>query len=148
MLDAVDTLDPEYARAASAALTSLATAALSVPVEGAEVSHLRGDKGDERNESAAKELSTELPETTLPESCTAELRELGIRPATEMIEPLSEDAAALAGIDEHALARVTAALGERLAGVLFAAGRRLRRARPAPARRESPRRSAHYVAYF
>ena len=37
-----------------------------------------------------------------------------------MIEPLSEDAAALAGIDEHALARVTAALGERLAGVLFA----------------------------
>ena len=37
-----------------------------------------------------------------------------------MIEPLSEDAAALAGIDEHALERVTAALGERLAGVLFA----------------------------
>lgn len=119
VLDAVQ-IDPEYARAASAALTSLATAALSVPVEGAEVSHLRGDKGDESNESAATELSTELPETTLPESCTAELRELGIRPATEMIEPLSEDAAALAGIDEHALARVTAALGERLAGVLFA----------------------------
>lgn len=119
VLDAVQ-IDPEYTRAASAALTSLATAALSVPVEGAEVSHLRGDKGDERNESAAKELSTELPETTLPESCTAELHELGIRPATEMIEPLSEDAAALAGIDEHALARVTAALGERLAGVLFA----------------------------
>ena len=84
------------------------------------MSQLRGDKGDESNESAAKELSTELPETTLPESCAAELRELGIRPATEMIEPLSEDAAALAGIDEHALARVTAALGERLAGVLFA----------------------------
>lgn len=119
VLDAVQ-IDPEYARAASAALTSLATAALSVPVEGAEVSHLRGDKGDERNESAAKEPSTDLPETTLPESCTAELHELGIRPATEMIEPLSEDAAALAGIDEHALARVTAALGERLAGVLFA----------------------------
>ena len=119
VLDAVQ-IDPEYARAASAALTSLATAALSVPVEGTEVSHLRGDKGDESNESAAKELSTELPETTLPESCAAELRELGIRPATEMIEPLSEDAAALAGIDEHALARVTAALGERLAGVLFA----------------------------
>ena len=119
VLDAVQ-IDPEYARAASAALTSLATAALSVPVEGAEVSQLRGDKGDESNESAAKELSTELPETTLPESCAAELRELGIRPATEMIEPLSEDAAALAGIDEHALARVTAALGERLAGVLFA----------------------------
>lgn len=119
VLDAVQ-IDPEYARAASAALTSLATAALSVPVEGAEVSHLRGDKGDESSESAAKELSTELPETTLPESCAAELRELGIRPATEMIEPLSEDAAALAGIDEHALARVTAALGERLAGVLFA----------------------------
>ena len=118
-------IDPEYARAASAALTSLATAALSVPVEGAEVSQLRGDKGDESSESAAKELSTELPETTLPEStlpesCVTELRELGIRPATEMIEPLSEDAAALAGIDEHALARVTAALGERLAGVLFA----------------------------
>lgn len=119
VLDAVQ-IDPEYARAASAALTSLATAALSVPVEGAEVSHLRGDKDDEINESAAKELSTELPETTLPESCAAELRELGIRPATEIIEPLSEDAAALAGIDEHALARVTAALGERLAGVLFA----------------------------
>lgn len=119
VLDAVQ-IDPEYARAASAALTSLATAALSVPVEGAEVSHLRGDKGDESSESAAKELSTELPETTLPESCAAELRELGIRPATEIIEPLSEDAAALAGIDEHALARVTAALGERLAGVLFA----------------------------
>ena len=114
VLDAVQ-IDPEYARAASAALTSLATAALSVPVEGAEVSQLRGDKGDESNESAAKELSTELPE-----SCATELRELGIRPATEIIEPLSEDAAALAGIDEHALSRVTAALGERLAGVLFA----------------------------
>lgn len=119
VLDAVQ-IDPEYTRAASAALTSLATAALSAPIEGAEVSQLRGDKGDESNESAAKELSTELPETTLPESCTAELHELGIRPATEMIEPLSEDAAALAGIDEHALARVTAALGERLAGMLFA----------------------------
>ncbi|WP_298490327.1 chromosome segregation SMC family protein, partial [uncultured Rothia sp.] len=119
VLDAVQ-IDPEYARAASAALISLATAALSVPVEGTEVSHLRGDKGDESTESAAKELSTELPETTLPESCAAELRELGICPATEMIEPLSEDAAALAGIDEHALARVTAALSERLAGVLFA----------------------------
>ena len=114
VLDAVQ-IDPEYARAASAALTSLATAALSVPVEGAEVSQLRGDKGDESSESAAKELSTDLPE-----SCAAELRELGIRPATEIIEPLSEDAAALAGIDEHALARVTAALSERLAGVLFA----------------------------
>ena len=114
VLDAVQ-IDPEYARAASAALTSLATAALSVPVEGAEVSQLRGDKSDESSESAATELSTELPE-----SCAAELRELGVRPATEMIEPLSEDAAALAGIDEHALARVTAALGERLAGVLFA----------------------------
>ncbi|WP_314925070.1 AAA family ATPase [Rothia mucilaginosa] len=110
VLDAVQ-IDPEYARAASAALTSLATAALSAPVEGAEVSQLRG----ESDGSAA-----DLPETTLPESCATELRELGIRPATEMIEPLSEDAAALAGIDEHALARVTAALGERLAGVLFA----------------------------
>lgn len=114
VLDAVQ-IDPEYARAASAALTSLATAALSVPVEGAEVSQLRGDKGDESSESAAKGLSTDLPE-----SCAAELHELGIRPATEIIEPLSEDAAALAGIDEHALARVTAALSERLAGVLFA----------------------------
>lgn len=118
VLDAVQ-IDPEYARAASAALTSLATAALSVPVEVAEVSQLRGDMhGDMRGdagESAAKEFSVELPE-----SCATELRELGIRPATEIIEPLSEDAAALAGIDEHALARVTAALGERLAGVLFA----------------------------
>ncbi|MFW7387928.1 MAG: chromosome segregation SMC family protein [Rothia mucilaginosa] len=118
VLDAVQ-IDPEYARAASAALTSLATAALSVPVEGAEVSQLRGDMHGEMHgdagESAAKEFSTELPE-----SCATELRELGIRPATEIIEPLSEDAAALAGIDEHALARVTAALSERLAGVLFA----------------------------
>ena len=117
VLDGVQ-IDPEYARAASAALTSLATATLSMPVEGAEVSHLRGDKdsepgGDTRGKEGG--LSSDLPE-----SCAAELRELGIRPATEIIEPLSEDAAALAGIDEHALARVTAALGERLAGVLFA----------------------------
>ena len=126
VLDAVQ-IDPEYARAASAALTSLATAALSVPVEGAEVSHLRGESGDkggdlrgEGGESAAELSEPALSKTTLPESCATELRELGIRPATEMIEPLSEDAAALAGIDEHALARVTAALGERLAGVLFA----------------------------
>lgn len=132
VLDAVQ-IDPEYARAASAALTSLATAALSVPVEGAEVSQLRGDMcGDKDGELCGEdgELSADLPETalletvlsktTLPESCATELHELGIRPATEIIEPLSEDAAALAGIDEHALARVTAALGERLVGVLFA----------------------------
>ena len=122
VLDAVQ-IDPEYARAASAALASLATAALSVPVEGAEVSQLRGDmrgEGGEDGELSADLPETTLPETTLPDSCAAELRELGIRPATEIIEPLSEDAAALAGIDEHALARVTAALGERLAGVLFA----------------------------
>lgn len=123
VLDAVQ-IDPEYARAASAALTSLATAALNAPIEGAEVSQLRGDKGSDMRgdagESAADLPESALPETTLPESCATELRELGIRPATEMIEPLSEDAAALAGIDEHALARVTAALGERLAGVLFA----------------------------
>ena len=115
VLDAVQ-IDPEYARAASAALTSLATAALSAPIEGAEVSQLRG----ESDGSAADLPESALPETTLPESCATELRDLGIRPATEIIEPLSEDAAALAGIDEHALARVTAALGERLAGVLFA----------------------------
>ena len=123
VLDAVQ-IDPEYTRAASAALTSLATAALSAPIEGAEVSQLRGDKGSDMRgdagESAADLPESALPETTLPESCATELRELGIRPATEMIEPLSEDAAALAGIDEHALARVTAALGERLVGVLFA----------------------------
>lgn len=119
VLDAVQ-IDPEYARAASAALTSLATAALSAPVEGAEVSQLRGNMRGDAGESAADLPEYALPETTLPESCAAELRELGIRPATEMIESLSEDAAALAGIDEHALARVTAALGERLAGVLFA----------------------------
>lgn len=116
VLDAVQ-IDPEYARAASAALTSLATAALSVPVEGAEASHLRGDIAGDKASDRANEKGGE---TTLPESCATELRELGIRPATEIIEPLSEDAAALAGIDEHALARVTAALGERLAGVLFA----------------------------
>ena len=119
VLDALQ-IDPEYARAASAALTSLATAALSVPVEGAEVSQLRGEMRGDAGESAADLPESALPETTLPESCTTELRELGIRPATEVIEPLSEDAAALAGIDEHALARVTAALGERLTGVLFA----------------------------
>lgn len=114
VLDAVQ-IDPAYARAASAALTSLATAALSLPIEGAEVSQLRGEMRGDAGESAAEEFATELPE-----SCATELRELGIRPATEIIEPLSEDAAALAGIDEHALARVTTALGERLAGVLFA----------------------------
>ena len=119
VLDAVQ-IDPEYARAASAALTSLATAALSVPVEGTEVSQLRGEMRGDAGESAADLPESALPETALPESCATELRELGIRPATEMIEPLSEDAAALAGIDEHALARVTAALDERLAGVLFA----------------------------
>ena len=116
VLDAVQ-IDPEYARAASAALTSLATAALSVPVEGAEVSQLRGEIAGDKASDKANEKGGE---TTLSESCAAELRELGIRPATEIIEPLSEDAAALAGIDEHALARVTAALSERLAGVLFA----------------------------
>lgn len=119
VLDAVQ-IDPKYARAASAALTSLATAALSVPVEGAEVSQLRGDIAGDNGGLSADLPKTALPETTLPESCATELRELGIRPATEMIEPLSEDAAALAGIDEQALARVTAALSERLAGVLFA----------------------------
>lgn len=116
VLDAVQ-IDPEYARAASAALTSLATAALSVPVEGAEVSHLRGDIAGDKASDRANEKGGE---TTLPESCATELRELGIRPATEIIEPLCEDAAALAGIDDYALARVTAALSERLAGVLFA----------------------------
>ena len=116
VLDAVQ-IDPEYARAASAALTSLATAALSVPVEGAEVSQLRGEIAGDKASDRANEKGGE---TTLPESSATELRELGIRPATEIIEPLSEDAAALAGIDEHALARVTAALSERLAGVLFA----------------------------
>ena len=116
VLDAVQ-IDPEYARAASAALTSLATAALSVPVEGAEVSQLRGEIAGDKASDKANEKGGE---TTLPESCAAELRELGIRPATEIIEPLCEDAAALAGIDDYALARVTAALGERLAGVLFA----------------------------
>lgn len=116
VLDAVQ-IDPEYARAASAALTSLATATLSMPVEGAEVSHLRGEIAGDKASDKANEKGGE---TTLPESCAAELRELGIRPATEIIEPLCEDAAALAGIDDYALARVTAALSERLAGVLFA----------------------------
>lgn len=121
VLDAVQ-IDPEYARAASAALTSLATAALSVPVEGAEVSHLRGDMCGNKDGEPGDDTRGEEGELSadLPESCAVELRELGIRPATEIIEPLSEDAAALAGIDEHALARVTAALSERLAGVLFA----------------------------
>ena len=43
-----------------------------------------------------------------------------MRAALEVVEPLSEEAAALSGIDEHTLARVGAALRERLAGTLFA----------------------------
>ena len=108
-------LDPEYARAASVAVASLATATLTLPAlgePGEEVSHLRGELPDGA-----------VPTTQLPAAATdslGEVRKLGVRTAGEVITPLSEEEAALAGIDGLSLARVAAALSERLAGVLFA----------------------------
>lgn len=109
VLDAVQ-IDSEYARAAACALNALATAALTESSAAPDRSHLRGE---------APSLER-IPAASLPEPHVERLAELGVRAALEVVEPLSEEAAALSGIDEHALARVTAALGERLAGVLFA----------------------------
>lgn len=109
VLNAVQ-IDPEYARAAACALSALATAALTESSAAPDRSHLRGE---------APSLE-QTPTVSLPELHAERLAELGVRAALEVVEPLSEEAAALSGIDEHALARVGAALRERLAGTLFA----------------------------
>ena len=109
VLNAVQ-IDPEYARAAACALSALATAALTESSAAPDRSHLRGE---------APSLE-QTPTVSLPEHHAERLAELGVRAALEVVEPLSEEAAALSGIDEHALARVGAALRERLAGTLFA----------------------------
>lgn len=109
VLNAVQ-IDPEYARAAACALSALATAALTESSAAPDRSHLRGE---------APSLE-QTPTVSLPELHAERLAELGVRVALEVVEPLSEEAAALSGIDEHALARVGAALRERLAGTLFA----------------------------
>lgn len=109
VLNAVQ-IDPEYARAAACALSALATAALTESSAAPDRSHLRGE---------APSLE-QTPTVSLPELHAERLAELGVRAVLEVVEPLSEEAAALSGIDEHALARVGAALRERLAGTLFA----------------------------
>ncbi|WP_304008173.1 chromosome segregation SMC family protein [Rothia mucilaginosa] len=109
VLNAVQ-IDSEYARAAACALNALATAALTESSAAPDRSHLRGE---------APSLER-IPAASLPEPHVERLAELGVRAALEVVEPLSEEAAALSGIDEHALARVSAALRERLAGTLFA----------------------------
>ena len=109
VLNAVQ-IDPEYARAAACALSALATAALTKSSAAPDRSHLRGE---------APSLE-QTPTVSLPELHAERLAELGVRAVLEVVEPLSEEAAALSGIDEHALARVGAALRERLAGTLFA----------------------------
>lgn len=109
VLNAVQ-IDPEYARAAACALSALATAALTKSSAAPDRSHLRGE---------APSLE-QTPTVSLPELHAERLAELGVRAALEVVEPLSEEAAALSGIDEHALARVGAALRERLVGTLFA----------------------------
>ena len=109
VLNAVQ-IDPEYARAAACALSALATAALTESSAAPDRSHLRGE---------APSLE-QTPTVSLPELHAERLAELGVRAALEVVEPLSKEAAALSGIDEHTLARVGAALRERLAGTLFA----------------------------
>lgn len=109
VLNAVQ-IDPEYARAAACALSALATAALTESSAAPDRSHLRGE---------APSLE-QTPTVSLPELHAERLAELGVRAALEVVEPLSEEAAALSGIDEHTLARVGAALRECLAGTLFA----------------------------
>lgn len=109
VLNAVQ-IDPEYARAADCALSALATAALTESSAAPDRSHLRGEAPSHER----------VPAASLPEPHAERLAELGVRAALEVVEPLSEEAAALSGIDEHALARVGAALRERLAGTLFA----------------------------
>ena len=109
VLNAVQ-IDPEYARAAACALSALATAALTESSAAPGRSHLRG-------EAPSREL---VPAASLPEPHAERLAELGVRAALEVVEPLSEEAAALSGIDGETLRVVVAALRERLAGALFA----------------------------
>ena len=103
-------IDPEYARAAACALSALATAALTESSAAPGRSHLRG-------EAPSREL---VPAASLPEPHAERLAELGVRAALEVVEPLSEEAAALSGIDGETLRVVVAALRERLAGTFFA----------------------------
>ena len=109
VLNAVQ-IDPEYASAAACALSALATAALTESSAAPGRSHLRG-------EAPSREL---VPAASLPEPHAERLAELGVRAALEVVEPLSEEAAALSGIDGETLRVVVAALRERLAGTLFA----------------------------
>lgn len=109
VLNAVQ-IDPEYARAAACALSALATAALTESSAGPGRSHLRGEAPSHEG----------VPAASLPELHAERLAELGVRAALEVVEPLSEEAAALSGIDGETLRVVVAALRERLAGTLFA----------------------------
>ena len=109
VLNAVQ-IDPEYARAAACALSALATAALTESSAGPDRSHLRGEAPSHER----------VPAASLPEPHSERLAELGVRAALEVVEPLSEEAAALSGIDGETLRVVVAALRERLAGTLFA----------------------------
>ena len=109
VLNAVQ-IDPEYARAAACALSALATAALTESSAAPGRSHLRGEAPSHER----------VPAASLPELHAERLAELGVRAALEVVEPLSEEAAALSGIDGETLRVVVAALRERLAGALFA----------------------------
>ena len=109
VLNAVQ-IDPEYARAAACALSALATAALTESSAGPDRSHLRGEAPSHER----------VPAASLPEPHAERLAELGVRAALEVVEPLSEEAAARSGIDGETLRVVVAALHERLAGTLFA----------------------------
>ena len=109
VLNAVQ-IDPEYARAAACALSTLATAALTDSSAGPDRSHLRGEAPSHER----------VPAASLPEPHAERLAELGVRAALEVVEPLSEEAAALSGIDGETLRVMVAALRERLAGTLFA----------------------------
>ena len=109
VLNAVQ-IDPEYARAAACALSALATAALTESSAAPGRSHLRGEAPSHER----------VPAASLPGLHAELLAELGVRAALEVVEPLSEEAAALSGIDGETLRVVVAALRERLAGTLFA----------------------------
>lgn len=109
VLNAVQ-IDPEYARAAACALSALATAALTESSAAPGRSHLRGEAPSHER----------VPAASLPGLHAEHLAELGVRAALEVVEPLSEEAAALSGIDGETLRVVVAALRERLAGALFA----------------------------
>lgn len=109
VLNAVQ-IDPEYARAAACALSALATAALTESSAAPGRSHLRGEAPSHER----------VPAASLPGLHAERLAELGVRAALEVVEPLSEEAAALSGIDGETLRVVVAALRERLAATLFA----------------------------